>query len=165
MPSLLGELYLAHIELANSVDSPACMALRRCLPLRPGKDNVDEVLPRRDRCNLFEVVQRHFSAQKKSLGGLYKKNLWCCSPPTNCKPVSHWTSLTITHILVQYTCAIRDGGRQRRQQWRGWWFWILYSSIIKPDGIFCLYIYILPIHAKNVLLFGTPSRTFKCFNL
>jgi hypothetical protein len=58
---LLGIPNLAHIELANAVDSIALVDNSRCLPLSAGQDYVDEVLPRRDNSDLLEIILHHLA--------------------------------------------------------------------------------------------------------
>lgn len=58
---LLGIPNLAHIELADAVDSIALVDNSRCLPLSAGQDYVDEVLPRRDNSDLLEIILHHLA--------------------------------------------------------------------------------------------------------
>ena len=60
MPTLLSIFHFPHVKLANSRDGVASVDDRGCLSLRFGEDDVDEILRRRDRGDLFEVVLRHF---------------------------------------------------------------------------------------------------------
>lgn len=66
---LLGIANLAHIELANAVDSIALVDNSWCLPLSAGQDYVDEVLPRRDNSDFLEIILHHLADVK--LGYLF----------------------------------------------------------------------------------------------
>ena len=60
MPTLLSIFHFPHIKLSNSRDGVASVDDRGRLSLRFGEDDVDEILRRGDRGDLFEVVLTHF---------------------------------------------------------------------------------------------------------
>ena len=66
---LLSIANLAHIELANAVDSIALVDNSWRLPLYAGQHYVDEVLPRRDNSDLLEIILHHLADVK--LGYLF----------------------------------------------------------------------------------------------
>ena len=59
MPTLLSIFHFPHVKLSNSRDGVASVDDRRCLSLRFGEDDVDEIFRRGDRGDLFEVILRH----------------------------------------------------------------------------------------------------------
>ena len=69
---LLGKLDLAHVEGPDAGDLVARMDDRGGAALGPGQDNVDEVVRRRDRGHLLEVVGRHGHT-----GGSWKESAEC----------------------------------------------------------------------------------------
>ena len=63
MPTLLRVFHFPHVKLSNSRDGVASVDDRRCLSLRFGEDDVDEIFRRGDRGDLFEVILRHIFAR------------------------------------------------------------------------------------------------------
>jgi len=55
----LRELDLAHVELSESVDSVALVHHGGRLALRPGQDDVHELLARRHHRNPLEIEEHH----------------------------------------------------------------------------------------------------------
>ncbi len=57
---LLSVFHLAHVKLTNAADGIARVDDSGRLALGAGQSDVDEVLARRHRLNLLEVVQNHY---------------------------------------------------------------------------------------------------------
>ena len=77
---LLGIPNLAHIELANAVDSIALVDNSRCLPLSAGQDYVNEVLPRRNNGDLLEIILHHLDEIKLGYLFLYTNTKYHVKP-------------------------------------------------------------------------------------
>jgi len=67
VPTLLCKLDLPHVKLSNTVDGPAIVNYRWCLPLSFGQDYVHKVLASRYYFDGFEIVQRHRSGIRKAI--------------------------------------------------------------------------------------------------